>query len=316
MSKSPLITIGLTCYNAQDTIARAIGSALDQTYSNTEILVVDDVSTDGSIDIIKSFKGVCLIEHKTNTGAGGARQTLLDNAKGQYLAFFDDDDISAPARIEKQLEAIQKAEQDYKTDRIACYASGEKDYQNGYKAPIKAIGRHKPHPRGEAVAAHILYFDQTHKDLCFGAAPSCTLMAAVQTFKDAGGFDPNQRRVEDLDFVIRLSLLNGVFIGTSENLVTQTASQGNDKSHEANMLAEQNLAQKYRTFLESKNRYHYALNWPKLRYAHFKKDYILFAKQLLILLRYNPISTIKQLCITGPARILHEYKMQKRQHQT
>ena len=94
----PLITVGITCFNAEDTIGRAIESALEQDWPNKEIIVVDDISSDGSVEVIKSYsgRGVMLVAHLENTGPGGARKSLLDAANGELLAFFDDDDESFP----------------------------------------------------------------------------------------------------------------------------------------------------------------------------------------------------------------------------
>ena len=110
----PLITIGITAYNAQDTIERAIRSALAQNWENKEILIVDDSSTDKTREtienVIKGHKSVRLIRHENNKGAAGARNTILKEAKGDFIAFFDDDDESLPERICTQYKTITEYE--------------------------------------------------------------------------------------------------------------------------------------------------------------------------------------------------------------
>ena len=101
--ENQLVTIGITCFNAEETIKRAIRSALGQDWQNIEILVVDDCSTDSSVEIITKAitndSRARLIKHVKNCGPAGARNTILDQACGEFIAFFDDDDESMPGRI-------------------------------------------------------------------------------------------------------------------------------------------------------------------------------------------------------------------------
>ena len=78
----PLITIGITCFNAQDTIDNAIQSALDQDYPNIEIIVVDDYSTDNSKKVIEdAYKDkINIILHEKNCGVAVSRNTIINNA--------------------------------------------------------------------------------------------------------------------------------------------------------------------------------------------------------------------------------------------
>jgi len=311
MNTHSLITIGITCFNASDSIGRAIESAQAQDWPHVEILVVDDCSSDNSCAVVAGFDGVRLIRHTENTGPGGARKTLLDNAKGEFLAFFDDDDESAPGRIRIQYERITGYEQKTGASLIACYASGQRVYPNGYTLDLDMIGLKPVEPHGAEMAERILYFGSHNPEWHYGGSPSCALMARTETFKQVGGFDPAFRRVEDLDFAVRLSLAGGYFIGCPEKLFTQHATEGNDKSYEKNLEAELQLAEKHQDYLKSKNRYYYATQWPRLRYYHFKKDYVRFTLTLMGLVLRHPLAVMSHLLRTGPARLLHERKMRK-----
>ena len=92
----PLVTIGIPCFNAEDTIKRAIKCALTQDWPNIEVIIVDDCSTDKSCQIIKKIISqnprARLIIHDNNKGPGAVRSLILSEAKGEYIAFFDDDD--------------------------------------------------------------------------------------------------------------------------------------------------------------------------------------------------------------------------------
>lgn len=312
IDKLPLITIGITCYNAQTSIARAIESALAQDWPNFEIIVVDDCSTDNSVSIVEKHKTVHLIQHEINQGPAGARQTILDNAKGQYIAFFDDDDSSHPNRLTAQYERITQYAQQAQKDLIACYASGERIYENGYKVQLDAIGSKADVPVGQAVANRYLFFASSPK-LFFGTGtPSCSLMVRTDILKEAGGFDSNFRRVEDVDFAIRLALKGGHFIGCSENLFTQYATIGADKSPEKNKDAEIQLAEKHKNYLKSVGRYYYAKTWPLLRYYHFKGQYAHLGWTLAKLLVRHPVKTSQHFFTTAPKRFMHERRMKKK----
>ena len=105
----PLFTIAVTCFNAEGTIERAVRSALAQTWSPREIVVVDDASTDGSAVLLREFERthdeIRVIRHDSNRGVAEARNTLLAHARGAVIAFFDDDDESVPGRLEQQYRA-------------------------------------------------------------------------------------------------------------------------------------------------------------------------------------------------------------------
>ena len=309
------ITIGLTCYNAEDTIARAIKSALDQNWPNFEVLVVDDCSTDGSVAVVQSFEDmdgrIKLIRHEKNLGPGGARKTILERSTGDFLVFFDDDDISSPNRLTYQHKKIINYEEQTGASFVACYASGERIYSNGYVLNINAIGSRPKVPIGKAVAKYLLFYGK-ERELFYGAGtPTCALMARTNTFKKAGGFDPEFRRVEDVEFAVRLALMGGHFIGCKENLYTQFATEASDKSAEKNYEAEQKLLKKNQKFLEEEKRYTYACNWFRFRYYHLAGKPLSAFLALAKALAANPILVTFHLFETGPKRFFHEKKMRK-----
>jgi glycosyltransferase involved in cell wall biosynthesis len=311
-----LVTIGVTCYNAADTIERAIASAFAQDWPNTEIVIVDDVSTDGSASIvdrlIAGHANARLIRHAVNTGPAGARNSILAEARGEFVAFFDDDDQSLPQRVSGQVRCIEEYERQKGPLLIACYASGKRRYASGYEMELNAIGsRGREAPYGPRVADALLLY-RRHPDWFFGTGtPSCSLLARRSMFEAVGGFDAGLRRVEDVDFAIRLALKGGHFIGTKEALFVQHSTSASDKVPEKNLEAEQALAMKHREYLESIGAYYYALNWPKLRYWHFKRRYDRLGLQFLALLMRHPVSATSHLLATGPRRLLHEHRIRR-----
>lgn len=315
MDDNVLVTIGIACFNARDTIARSLRSAMAQDWPALEIIVVDDHSTDDSVDFVRDIiagdSRAKLIRHEANLGTGATRNTIVANAQGVFVVFQDDDDESLPQRVREQVRVLTAHEMAAGSRLVACYAGGERVYPNGYRVDAPAIGSRGAVPCGSAVAEALLVF-RRKPEWFYGGTPACALLARRSTFEAVGGFDPNQRRLEDIDFAIRLSLRGGHFVGTRQRLYLRHMTGGAEKSAEAERAAQVTLAEKHRTFLESIGRYYYARRWPWLRYWHFKRRYGRFVLEFLGLLLRHPISATRHLLATGPARVVHERNMRKR----
>jgi glycosyltransferase involved in cell wall biosynthesis len=311
----PRVTIGITCYNARETIGRAIASAQAQDWPDLEILIADDASTDGSTErvagLIADEPRARLIRLATNGGPAAARNAIIEQAAGEFLAFFDDDDESLPQRISRQVATILAFETDHIDVPVACYAAGRRLYPNGYVKPMPAIGARPIVPHGPALADYLLFHRRIDGWTYASGTPTCALMARTALFRHLGGFDGALRRVEDVDFAIRVALAGGWFIGTEDELFLQHATTGSDKSYERNRDAEIAIADKHSSYLRSIGRYHYARNWPVLRYHHFKRDYIRFALQFFRIALVNPWLATEHLLATGPKRLAHERRMRK-----
>jgi glycosyltransferase involved in cell wall biosynthesis len=108
---NPLVSVIIPCYNRETFIADAIDSALAQTYQNLEIIVVNDGSTDGTENVINGYLAnprVRYIKHEKNRGIPAARNTAIRQARGDYVAFLDSDDMWLPKKIESQLEVFSR----------------------------------------------------------------------------------------------------------------------------------------------------------------------------------------------------------------
>lgn len=109
----PLITIAMPVYNVEKYVERALLSALNQSYDNLEILVIDDKGADKSMEIVSKImsshpKGnnVRIIDHVVNRGTGATKNSAIDNARGEYLFFMDSDDYITSQCIELLYNAI------------------------------------------------------------------------------------------------------------------------------------------------------------------------------------------------------------------
>src|SRR5258705_322592 len=105
---SSLVSILIPCYNAERWIAQAIESALSQTWAAKEIIVVDDGSTDRSLQIIQGFEGRIRWETGPNAGGGSTRNRLLELAKGEWLQYLDADDCLLESKVAQQMEAVAR----------------------------------------------------------------------------------------------------------------------------------------------------------------------------------------------------------------
>lgn len=104
----PLVSVVIPMYNRENTIRRAVESVLDQTYKNIEVIVVDDASTDRSVETVQSIhddriKIICLAD---NQGANHARNVGIQAAIGEYIAFQDSDDEWFPTKLEIQVNYL------------------------------------------------------------------------------------------------------------------------------------------------------------------------------------------------------------------
>ncbi|WP_254568467.1 glycosyltransferase family A protein [Oscillatoria sp. HE19RPO] len=107
-----LVSVVVPVYNVEAYIAETIQSILKQTYSNFEILIVNDGSTDRSIEIIQTFDDprITLI-HQENQGVSAARNRGIAQAKGEYIALIDGDDIWVPEKLEKHVQHLENSPQ-------------------------------------------------------------------------------------------------------------------------------------------------------------------------------------------------------------
>jgi teichuronic acid biosynthesis glycosyltransferase TuaG len=108
----PLVSIIMPSYNSAKTIAQSIESVLLQSYSNWELLITDDLSSDETLSIIKEYMNkdtrIRLFVNEKNLGAGGSRNRSIKVANGKYIAFLDSDDIWLDNKLSVQIEHMCK----------------------------------------------------------------------------------------------------------------------------------------------------------------------------------------------------------------
>jgi len=107
-SDKPLVSIIMPCYNAEKFLAQSIESALGQTYKPLEVILVNDGSTDRSMEIAKRYgEKIKILSNEKSLGPASARNKGLSFAKGDYIQFLDSDDLLREDKIEKQAEFLK-----------------------------------------------------------------------------------------------------------------------------------------------------------------------------------------------------------------
>ncbi|NJL19690.1 MAG: glycosyltransferase family 2 protein [Leptolyngbyaceae cyanobacterium SM1_3_5] len=111
-SSNPLVSVIIPCYNAKPYVGEAIESALNQTYTNVEVIVVDDGSTDRSVEVVRSLGDRVRLEQIDHQGACAARNLGLQLSQGEFIQFLDADDVLLTNKLETQVPVLQANQAD------------------------------------------------------------------------------------------------------------------------------------------------------------------------------------------------------------
>ena len=186
----PKVSVVIPTYNRADLLPRAVNSVLAQTYQDYEIIIVDDCSPDDTQDVAAKFsdRRIRFVRHERNRGVSAARNTGIEYARGEYIAFLDDDDEWLPMKLKEQVEVIE--------------ASSEKvGLVYGWMDTIEdSSGRRLPETRN-TMAGDI------SEDMLAMNFPATTsvLLARTSAARQVGGFDESMAIYEDPDFIFRIS---------------------------------------------------------------------------------------------------------------
>jgi len=298
---SPLITIGITAYNAASTIERAVKSALEQDWPNTEIVIVDDASTDRTTQLLESLtsfhKNLCSFRQDTNKGVAAARNQIIAESNGEFIAFFDDDDISAPNRLTKQYQRITDYERSYAQGTpVLCHSARLQKYPDGHKAiaPTAGCAHDQIAPHGSAMLKRLLWGKPCEH--CFGAMATCSQMARTSVYRSLNGFDEALRRSEDTELTIRHAAANGHFIGIDTPLVTQIMTMSQDKKLDEELTCTLYYLNKHKKLFPSPAAYDFQKEWIKAKYTYFSGD----KKPLRTAMLKHPFRALQKILWTLP----------------
>ena len=191
---SPIVSILIPCHNAEQWIGAAIESGLQQTWTNKEIIVVDDGSTDHSVSVIQRYADQIHFEVGFRRGGNGTRNRLLELAKGDWLQYLDADDYLLPDKIAQQLETLKKFPT---ADLIFGPIILEHWQDDGVTQEILPI----PEPHDPFLLLSAWRLPQTGSPLW-----------RKQAIVDAGGWEPDQPCCQEHELYLRMLMSGKSFI--------------------------------------------------------------------------------------------------------
>ena len=137
--QKPLVSVVMPTYNRVDLLPRSIDSIRNQTYQNFEFIIVDDGSTDGTNELLKSYaqldKRIRILTNPTNKGISYSRNRGTDAAKGKYVAIMDSDDYSLPTRLEKHVKYLEDHDDIVALNALYIEMGKEKNGTNNWVPP-------------------------------------------------------------------------------------------------------------------------------------------------------------------------------------
>lgn len=195
-----LVSVIIPTFNRRQWIGECLESVLGQTYSDVEVIVVDDCSTDGTVEWLaeqERFRSVIVHRQEKNSGASVARNTAIEMAKGDLVVFIDSDDLLLPDHIEKAVEAFER-DADL---GLFCCDSTMIDAGGNTILGGKTWHESLAHAKGfDIKTGYRSLKDVFSYSNCF---PGFTLRREV--FEELGGFDQSIFPADDYDLALRVA---------------------------------------------------------------------------------------------------------------
>ncbi len=226
MNLSPqLISVIIPTFNCAPYLSETVRSVQQQTYTQIEIIIVNDGSTDSTLDVTKSLAQndarIKVLSH-ANSKQGKTRNVGVAAASGHYIAFLDGDDIWLPNKLEMQLEALVNQNVDLVfSDGFICLNNDLNSREHTFQITQKIFDGHDLE----------LFYRQNQ-------IPTSTVLCTKAAFEKAGGFDeePEVQNCEDYLLWVRM-LNNGArFYGLDENLILYRVHPASSTATKINQL--------------------------------------------------------------------------------
>ena len=190
---TPTVSVVIPAYNAAWCVERAIESVLAQRYTDFELIVVDDGSTDGTPGVLERHGARLRIVRKENGGLASARNAGIRAARSDYVAFLDADDWWMPDKLTRQLAWLEMH-----PETVFCSTAARVVDPAG-----ETIGEWRC---GGTAGSSLAAIFSTN---AYVAGSGSAVVARRNTLRDAGGFDEGLRSLEDVDMWMRLAALGG-----------------------------------------------------------------------------------------------------------
>lgn len=303
----PALSVVMPAFNAEKYVERAVESILKQTFQDLELVIVDDASTDGTLEIIERLAAadarIRVVPSEQNLGVAAATNLGVSKTRADFIGRMDADDISDPTRFEKQI-AVLRANPHFAV--VGSFASHTND--RGQVLSLSPTG-----PRSEAQFDDLRLRGET--TMVFGG----TALFRRHLFEKAGGYDPSIGSGEDVELFDRMSDL-GPIVSIPEPLllyrlhqtslvrrtfldgrrvhrfikarrVAQAAGQELDLASYVTLEQNRPLLHRIRVALDDQSQLHYR----EAGMAYGNSDWGRFVGLLLLALAANPVFVVRRL---------------------
>jgi glycosyltransferase involved in cell wall biosynthesis len=215
----PTVSVIIPSYNREALIAETLNTIINQTRAPDEIIVVDDGSTDRSVDVIKEFAPRISLIRQANAGPAVARNKGLSVSQGEFVQFFDSDDLCAANKIEVQMAAIEATGAD-----VAYCPWVKAELSEGLARCEPFVIQQRPLP------AHC----PPHRHFVRGwVTVFQTCLVRRELLNRVGGFEPRLMPSEDSELMFRMLLSGAKLVHTPETIVLYRVHASNQISGSA-----------------------------------------------------------------------------------
>lgn len=279
-----MISVVIPLYNKEGQIAHTLQSVFTQTFQNFEIVIVDDGSTDNSVEEVEKFDDSRIrLIHQTNAGVSAARNRGIEEASGELIAFLDADDVWMPEYLATQYGLYQKYPE------CSVYACNY-EFRDSEGKVTPTIIRKLPFEGEDGILSN--YFEVascSHPPIC-----SISIMVKKTAIQAIGGFPLGIKSGEDLLTWARLAV-SGVIAYSRKSLAMFIRDEGLfNKDQQLRVPEKKDIVGQELKKLYNINRHIIGLNkyvalWHKMRTRIFidKKDRRKAIKECLISMKYN-----------------------------
>lgn len=273
--QTPIFSIVIPSFNRADLLPRTLRSVQQQTFTNYEILVVDDCSTDNTETLLQSseFKDIRYIKHAKNQGAAQARNTGIASARGAYVCFLDSDDVWLPEKLATQNKLIEEVDA-----KVVGSQSIKLD-----EASQRCLAQF--HPQTIATDSPDLF-----ANLHINTSSLCIRHDLLKVVK---GFDTALKNFEDWDLILKLAQhISRIYITSEMSVISYTHEFNTSKTTNPHVKYENGciLYQKHQKYLTSSPKHTQKLLYELGCYARDARQRIDAAKKFYSAWKILPFS--------------------------
>ena len=239
LGEKPLVSVVIPVFNRAKQISNCLLSVCNQTYRNTEIIVVDDCSTDETLAAVARCEDprLRIVKADRNGGAATARNLGIEAARGDLVAFQDSDDYWVPHKIEDQVERFRSLSDAH----IGLY-SGKIRYGKYGPGECSFV----PHPNDHALSDRILETTVYKNHVTMQ-----TLMVRREVFDGDLRFDPRLRANEDWEFTLSLALLGKIAFDPQPHCIAEVSPDSISRGLGRNVSSMLYIVRKHRSLLSA-----------------------------------------------------------------